>query len=281
MSVQRKHISDTGRILIPVFADKTAMLDYLGEHKNQIHAEKMSAFKMADAFGVRSSSDVSYAVKSATTNPDLLNEIQVKAVINATNLLDTHKDVHQPGIWKKGLSESPPRFHLQEHKMTFENEISKDFKVFTELISFKDLGYPRYKGETEILVFDSNIRKSVNEYMFRKYALGQIDNHSVGMQYAKMFFCVNSDSREWKEEMDNWNKWYSTIANPKDMGSNEYFWSQTEAKAIEGSAVLGGSCWTTPTMSVESVKDNEQPNGTQGSNKSEQPNGTPKKRLFI
>lgn len=284
MSVQRKHISETGKLLIPVFADKTEMLDYFGEFKNQIHAEKMSAFKMADAFGLREGSDLEYAVKASTTNPELSNEIQAKLVINATNLLDTHKDVHQPGIWKKGLAEAPPRFLLKEHKMTFENEISKELKAFTETTTFKDLGYPRYKGTTEILVFDARIRKSLNDYMFRKYALGEVDNHSVGMQYRKMFFCLNTDSREWKEEKDNWDKWYSTIANPKDMGENEFFWSQTEAKAIEGSAVLGGSCWTTPTLSVSSTKDNEQPNGTQDKNNPEQPNGTPnrdKKRLFI
>lgn len=278
MSVQRKHIAVNGTILMPLFTDKSAMLDYLGENLNDIHAEKMSAYKTADAFGVGGISTGAYSTKAMTVNPDMLNEIQVKAVINATNLLDTHKDVHQPGIWKKGLSENPPKWHLQEHQNTFKNRISKDFKAFTETVSFKSLGFGRYKGDTEILVFDSKIKKAVNEYMFKLYATGEVDNHSVGMAYMKIFFCVNSDSREWKEEKDNWDKWLSSIANPKDMGTQEYFWAITEAKAIEGSAVLGGSCWTTPTMSVESVKDNQQSNDT--GKQAEQPNGTRKHVFF-
>jgi len=254
------------------------LLDYLGENLSQIHAEKMSSFKTADAFGIGSTGSDHSSQKAGSFNPDNLTEIQVKAIINATNLLDTHKDVHIPGIWKKNLKENPPKFHLQEHKMTFENEISKEFKAYTELTTFKDLGYPRYKGETEVLVFDSLVRKSINEYMFRKYALGQVDNHSVGMQYLLAPFCVNSDSREWKEEMDNYQKYKDAIVNQKDLG--DYFWAVVEAKAIEGSAVLGGSCWTTPTMSVES-KDNQPPNGTDQT-KNEPLNSTQKnKRLLI
>lgn len=280
MSVQRKHIGTDGTVLIPIFADKFELLDYLGENKELIFAEKMSCFKTADAFGLRSTGTNTYSSKVLTVNPESTNELKVKAIINATNLLDTHKDVHIPGLWKKGLQENPPRFHLQEHKMSFENEISRDFKAYTETVSFKSLGYPRYKGDAEVLVFDSNVRKSVNEYMFRKYAMGMVDNHSVGMQYIKMLFAVNSNSSEWKQEKDNWDKYYPMVANVKDADQSGYFWPILEAKAIEGSAVLGGSCWTTPTMSVEAIKDNEQPNGTQDKN-DEQPNGTRNKTKSI
>lgn len=276
MSVQRKHIGENGKLLLPIFTDKTVMLDYLGENLADIQAEKSTAFKLADAFGYGIASGSGYSSKATSVNPDITNEILVKAVINATNLLDTHKDVHIPGIWKKGLSENPPKWHLQEHQMKFSNRISKDIKAYTEVVSFKSLGYPRYKGDTEILVFDSKIKKSVNAEMFKLYATGEIDNHSVGMQYVKMMFCVNSDSREWKEEYDNYLKYKEEIANQKDLG--EFYWAQLEAKAIEGSAVLGGSCWTTPTMSVESIKDNQPPNGTE-ENKNEPLNST-RKNLF-
>jgi len=215
MNVQRKHIGTDGTVLIPVFSDKFELLDYLGENKSNIFAEKMSCFKTADAFGFRKTNET-FGSKAMTVNPDASKELKVKIVINATNLMDSHKDVHIPNIWKKGLQENPPRFHLQEHKMTFENEISKDFKAYTEVVSFKSLGYARYKGDTEILVFDSNVRKDINEYMFRKYALGQVDEHSVGMQYVKMLMAVNSDSSEWKQEKDNWDKYFPMIANVKD-----------------------------------------------------------------
>lgn len=280
MSAQRKHIAVDGRVLLPLFTNKSAMLDFLGENKAEIELEKMSAFKTADAFGIRLQSAPGYSHKAMTVDPATTNEIQVKAVINATNLMDSHKDVHIPGLWKKGLSENPPRFHLQEHKMTFENEISKDFRAYTETVSFKSLGYGRYKGDTEVLMFDSKVRKSINEYMFRKYAMGQVDNHSVGMQYVKIFMAVNSDSKEWAQEKENWDKYFPMIANQKDAENSGYFWPVIEAKAIEGSAVLGGSCWTTPTMSVESVKDNQQPNGT-GKNQDEPPHGTRRKVTFL
>lgn len=266
MSVQRKHIDTNGTLLIPVFSDKSLMLDYFGENKSEIEAEKMSAFKTADAFGIRQQGSGMFSTKATVINPDELNEIQVKVVINATNLMDSHKDVHMKGIWKKSLSENPPRFHLQEHKMTFENEISKEFKAYTEITTFKNLGYSKYKGDTEVLMFDSKVKKSINEYMFRKYALGQVDNHSVGMQYMKMIFCVNSDSREWATEKDGWDKYFPEVVNQKDAENSGYFWAVLEAKAIEGSAVLGGSCWTTPTMSVQSTKDNQPSNDTDQTN---------------
>lgn len=280
--VQRKHISETGKLLLPVFTSKSEMLDYLGDNKEQIHIEKINAKKEADAFGVRTTpnTDLSFTNKaSGNINPDVVSELKLKLAINATNLYDTHGDVHIPGLWKKNLKENPPKFLLQEHSMTFDHRISTEIKAYTEVISFKALGYSKYKGDSEVLVFDAIAKKRMNPFMFDTYALGEVTNHSVGMRYVNLLFAVNSDSKEWKEEKDNWDKYYPMIANQKDVDQFGYFWPVLEAKAIEGSAVVAGSCWTTPTMSTEAIK-GEPPVSTHKQNQPEPPAGT-RKHIFL
>jgi hypothetical protein len=47
------------------------------------------------------------------------------------------------------------------------------------------------------------------------------------------------------------------VANKSDIESEGYFWAVTEAKIIEGSAVLKGSNYATPTISVNIPKEIE------------------------
>jgi len=65
---------------------------------------------------------------------------------------------------------------------------------------------------------------------------------------------VNSEEKYWAEEKANWDKYYPMVMN-KEM-ADEYgcFWAVTEAKFIEGSAVVLGSNSATPTISVQQEK---------------------------
>jgi trehalose/maltose hydrolase-like predicted phosphorylase len=42
--------------------------------------------------------------------------------------MDSHSDVHIPGIWNKSLKDNPIQLHLQEHEMAFANVISDEAK---------------------------------------------------------------------------------------------------------------------------------------------------------
>jgi len=49
------------------------------------------------------------------------------------------------------------------------------------------------------------------------------------------------------------------VINQEEAKEQGYFWAVTEAKLVEGSAVVKGSNSYTPTLEVEQVKDNSEP----------------------
>jgi hypothetical protein len=203
--------------------------------------------------------------KADVPTADLLSkdELTVKIAINTTNLLDSHSDVHMPGLWKKSLKESAKSvLHLQEHQGGFAGIISDamdgEIKAYTELMKWKDLGY-NLKGETEVLVFESIVKKARNSYMFEQYAKKYVKNHSVGMRYVKMLLCINSEEKYYREEKENWETYYPEIANQDAADERGYFWAVTEAKVIEGSAVPRGSNHVTPTLEMKSEPGDHSP----------------------
>jgi predicted methyltransferase len=75
------------------------------------------------------------------------------------------------------------------------------------------------------------------------------------MRYVKLELAVNSESKWDVEEKAVWDKYYNEIANKEVADERGYFWVVSEAKIVEGSAVVKGSNFATPTISVEAVKD--------------------------
>jgi hypothetical protein len=138
--------------------------------------------------------------------------------------------------------------------MKFDKIITDEVKVSTKLMSWKDLGFD-YEGETEALIFDSTIPKDRNPFMFEQYAKGYVKEHSVGMRYVQLYLCMNSNERWDVEERSNWDKYYEYVTNKEDVDNECYFWAVTEAKLVEGSAVVKGSNHATPTISVKENTD--------------------------
>lgn len=184
--------------------------------------------------------------------------------------MDGHSDVHIPGLWKKSLKENKMLMHLQEHAMKFEKIISDgdNLKAYTKKYNWSELGFS-YEGQTEALVFESVIERKRNEFMFNQYANGYVKNHSVGMSYVQMVFCVNDDN--YGAEFEAWEKYFPQIANQEAAEDKGYFWAIKEAKVREGSAVPLGSNWATPTLENNKLqpskdtakKDNEPSKDTQ------------------
>ena len=75
------------------------------------------------------------------------------------------------------------------------------------------------------------------------------------MRYVKLELAINSESKWDAEEKAVWDKYYPEIVNKEQADERGYFWAVTEAKIVEGSAVVKGSNYATPTISVEAVKD--------------------------
>lgn len=240
------------RTQIPEFADKSQLFDWLVANKSLLIAEKKAVVKEADGITTIQKNlypgkgDADKAAPVATI-PTEVDQITAQLVINTTNLMDSHSDVHIPGLWKKCLSETKEYYLCQEHSLTFEGIITDEITAYTKVISWLDLGAIGYDGTTEALMFKAVIGDR-NEYMLEQYCKGRVKNHSVGMRYVKIVMCIN-DTR-YGAEYEAWQKYFPMVANAADAEAQGYFWAVTEAKIIEGSAVPKGSNWITPVISM-------------------------------
>jgi hypothetical protein len=106
----------------------------------------------------------------------------------------------------------------------------------------------------EVLVYEAVIKRERNEEMFKNYLNGWVLNHSVGMRYVKILFCYDSNDPSDSQNKENFDKYYDSIFNKDDV--SEYFWAVLEAKNIEGSAVVKGSNFLTPVLSIEVIDEN-------------------------
>jgi len=245
------------RIEIPEFSSKIQLFDFLYENKSLHLKAKKSEKKEADGINVcladyqnkHSLIEVKGEMLKAS---DLLNEeeLLVKSIINTTNFLDSHDDVHIDGIWKKALKDRSKRLLIQEHVISFKNLISDSVKGFANFYTWQQLGY-KFDGSTQALEYHSIVSKLENEYMHGRYAKQQVKNHSVGMQYVKLFLAVNNDTTEYKDEFETFHKYIDRIVNKDKAMSQGFFWAVKEAIDHEGSAVVKGSNILTPTTSVE------------------------------
>lgn len=262
------------------FDTKEQMFAALVQNKQSLKTLKKSAVKFTDGLDcLLSDTEAENGVVTKGNEAILDNptEIKVRVVMNTTNVLDSHKDVHIDGLWKRTLNGSNKKLHLQEHMRKFDAVISNDAKAYTKNTTFEDLGVIGVKGETQALIFDSVVKASRNPLMFEQYKNGWVNNHSVGMQYVDFDICINSEEKWAKEEKENWDKYYPIIANKEAADDSGYFWAITEAKLMEGSAVLFGSNWATPTLdnNLKTV------NTLSEEDKTEPPSGTQQLTKFI
>lgn len=260
---------------LPQFGDKNELFSYLKQNKNLLISRKKSTIKYGDGIvgEVRNVDKTEFESKDIAVTNDQLEEgtLVAKVVINTTNFMDSHDDVHFPNIWKKSLSETKYLLHLESHEMEFDAIIAdgEDVKSYTKSLSWSSLGY-NYVGNTQALIFESKVSSKRNLFMYNQYLNGYVKNHSVGMRYVKIEMAINSEEKYYAEEKAIWDKYYPQIANKELADEKGYFFAVTEAKVIEGSAVVRGSNVATPTISITEVGTkstpeviNEPPQGTQ------------------
>jgi len=240
------------------FKTQKELFDFLFVNKKTLLAQKKAVMKKADCFTAQPVISWDKSMEANKESQQIIDAssetLKVGVIINTTNFLDAHGDVHIPGLWTKSLMENKMIMHLQEHEMEFEKIISdgQNLKAYTRSYTWNELGFP-YEGMTEALVFDSTIEKKRNEFMLNQYKNGWVRNHSVGMYYVKCDMAINDEI--YPNEYSAWQKYYPQVAN-KDLADEKgYFWYVLEAKCIEGSAVPIGSNSATPTMTVEGVSD--------------------------
>jgi len=222
------------------------LFTFLVENKEDLIYSKKNEVKFADSIAIHTPIQ---SKTFANKQEDGDGDIQVRAIINTTNVIDSHKDVHIDGIWTKSLSENRNIKFLQEHQMNFDKIIADkaDLSVSVESRTWKSLGFDM-DGKTQALTFDANIKESRNKLMFNQYKEGNVDQHSVGMRYVKLALAVNSEDEDFAQEKEVWDKYIDNVANKDEAERGNFFWAVTEAKVIEGSSVVLGSNSFTPTQ---------------------------------
>lgn len=235
---------------IPQFQTQKELFNFLIENKSILIAEKKSQNKICDTISHIPQTFEKSEVNKAISDPSTFtgDTIKVISVLNTTNIMDSHSDVHLPGLWNKTLKENKNIYLLEEHNMSFRTIISDKVKASVTDKNWNELGLNAV-GKTQALIFESTISKSRNPYMFEQYLNGYVKQHSVGMRYSKIEMAVNNS--EYKEEFAVWGKYIDEVINKKEAEAQGYFWAVTEAKLIEGSAVVIGSNQITPTLDVK------------------------------
>jgi len=253
---------------IDEFGSRTEMYAYLHKNKANIIRQKRMEVKHTDGLiiaptletlkpkllddGVSKSLILYKADQVAASKLLDKEQLNVRAIINTTNVLDSHGDVHIDGLWNRSIkNNSSSLLMLQEHKMEFSKIIAsdEDLRASVRNYTWAELGY-NFTGSTQALQFDAVVKFSRNPEMFYNYAMGYVKNHSVGMQYLKIELAFSDDRYE--EEYAVWQKYRPIIANGADADARGYFYAVLEAKVFEGSAVPIGSNTFTPTTRVKS-----------------------------
>lgn len=244
------------------FATKEELFRALRKNAKRIISLKCAAIYKSAEKG--QFSPIASRVKVDETAKAIFNfkENYIYPVINTTNFLDTHLDVHQNGIWSKTKKESQGRvFYVMNHSLTPKDVIAwtENVKILTKMIPWSLLG-KEYEGETQALIYEIATENIVNDYANKMIEEKRPVQGSVRMRYIEVSLAINSEEEEDKKYKKTFDKVFPLIANKGDFeeDSINYFWSVTEAKnEREGSMVLLGSNEATPILSLE---DTQEPN---------------------
>lgn len=232
------------------FADKKARNLALKKDAARIIGIKKATVKNSDPVLYVSKSGAKKA-DIATDEDDAIVGSYIYPVINTTNFLDSHGDVHIDGIWDVSIKQQKNKlYYLIDHYMAISNVIAypDDVVASVSTLNWSDLGQP-YVGTTQALIFKVLLQDYANDAALGAIAAKKPIQNSVRMRYISVTLCIDDTSDDFKQEYANFYKYLAVIANKDDAIEAGYFWAITEASIEkEGSAVLFGSNEATPIL---------------------------------
>lgn len=189
-------------------------------------------------------------------------------VVNTTNILDSHLDLHINGIWNKSVNEQQFKNCLTtDHKMYIDNIAVKKYYVEMLLanVSFASLGFP-YQGNTQALIYKVPKDKFINAKAKEWLESGDPIEASVRMQYVTIELAMDSNNPEDATEKKRYDDYIGRVANKSEFEYIPYFFIIKEAKNVrESSLVVDGSNYVTG--NIFRKKSNEPLEDTQMDNK--------------
>jgi hypothetical protein len=218
--------------------------------KSEIIADKKSLMITAEPIAYNGESRTkSLTVTKQAADSDNPNELEVIFIGNTFKFVDSHLDMLLPGCADKTIKERGSRIpHLRDHNHSITGKVGKTLDVYTDMISVSEFGIESEVKTTEAIFMKSLVKKSLDSKTFDLYNEGEIDQHSIGMQYMRIELAANDP--DYKEEFEVWEKYYSEVINKEVVDKRGYFWVVPEIKLFEISAVLFGSNELTPTVST-------------------------------
>ena len=229
------------------FETKEDLFKALAENENLIvDAKKAQIYKSIDK-GLQIVTDQKGIEKALTSEENKglkFDDNYYYFVVNSSNILDSHNDMHVDGNWKKTVKEQQGKVYLVFDHTLKRSEIiamQKDIEMLTAKIPFSLLG-KNYDGESYCLIYKVAKDKIVNKEAKQWLEDGHKLEASVRMQYVNIETAFNTNDKEYAKQKENYDMYFPLIANKEDFEEIEYFWIVKEAKNVyESSLVLFGS----------------------------------------
>jgi hypothetical protein len=234
------------------FETKEQMFKELMLNKEFIIKEKTSNILKSCEKGLSVVANQNAIFKALETNKALkLDSDYYYFVVNSSNILDSHRDLHVKGNWDKSVKEQQGKVYLVFDHQLKRNEIiamKEDISMFTAEIPFSLIG-KNYDGDTYALIYkvakNKIVNKDAKEWLNDGYSL----EASVRMQYVKIELAVNTNDTDSVKEKETFDKYIDVIANKNEFKDIDYFWVVKEAKNVqESSLVMFGSNSATGTI---------------------------------
>ena len=233
------------------FSTKAELFAALRDNHDRIIKNKKSVQKIADSVVAvdYTQQQARVSTTKASESISFMKDGYVYPVINTTNYLDSHNDVHADGLWTKSAAEQVGKtLWITNHSLEIGSEIAyeKDVNIMVQDMTFKALGYDSSMS-TQALIFEVEKSAIVNDRVKDRIEKNIPTQHSIRMQYVNVMFAMDSEENEDKEYKATYDKYIDKVANKDRARSQAYFWVVTEAKIVsEGSSVIQGSNDITP-----------------------------------
>lgn len=214
------------------FADNEALISYVKANLDTIiDAKKVEqySYNKGQAVSCKTLNGSKFTVAEKAIEVD---EAYWYLVVNSTNILDSHDDLHINGIWNTTVKDQQGKNYLVDtHSITIDTTIVKKehIEMFVAKVTFASLGMA-YSGSTQVLVYKFRKDKVIDQKAKEWLESGDAIQASVRMQYVSLKFALDSNAPEDKEVKKNYDDYIGSIANKDDFEYIPYFFVITEAK---------------------------------------------------
>jgi hypothetical protein len=259
------------------------MFAALKERREEIIGLKKASLKFTDPVTFRLKSTGAEKAEGEASTVKVGDTIY--PVINTTNYLDSHGDVHIDGIWDVSVKDQKNKlYYIINHDLKIGSVIGypRDVEAMVKNFTWAELGLS-YAGTTQALIFAVKLTDKSNKD-FLAAALDKEDlQNSVRMRYIAFTLCINDSGDDYKQEYANFYKYLAVIANKDEALEKGYFWAVTEAAVEkEGSAVLFGSNDATPILySLDGTKEDPGSTSSQETSKNDPPEGSHERKSTV